>query len=95
MHFIIRAATIRCLTDCEFAIVDRQDYKRVMGRLEQAKMNKIVEFLASLPYFISWTRHAVAKLHYFFVKKNVKRGQHIFSEGELADNAFLIMEGEF
>ena len=70
----IRAATIRCLVDCEFAIVERSDYKRVIGRLERAKMDKIVDFLSSLPYFINWTRHTVAKLHYFFTKKVIKRG---------------------
>lgn len=68
-----RAATIRCLTNCHFAVVDRYDYKKVLGKIEQKRMNHMIDYLISLPYFKHWTRHAVAKLQYFFTKRELNR----------------------
>ncbi len=54
-------------------MVDRYDYKKVLGKIEQKRMNRIIDYLQSLPYFKHWTRHAVAKLQYFFIKKEYRR----------------------
>ncbi len=75
--------------------MDRHDYKQVLGKIEQQRIARIVDYLQSLPYFKSWTRHAIAKLHYFFTRKAYKRGSLLFSEGDKADHVFLIIEGEF
>ena len=40
-----RAATVRCLSECHFLVLQKQDYQRVLGRLEEATMNVFVEFL--------------------------------------------------
>lgn len=29
-----RAATIKCVTDCHFAVMSKQDYKKVLSRIE-------------------------------------------------------------
>lgn len=70
---IHRAATIRCLSECHFAVVDRYDYKKVLGKIEQKRINHMTDYLQSLPYFKKWTRHAIAKLQYFFTKKEYSR----------------------
>ena len=35
----------------------------------------MIDYLQSLPYFKTWTRHAVAKIQYFFTQKDYKRNQ--------------------
>ena len=51
-----RAATIVCRQNCSFAVMDRNDYKKVLGKLEQKTMNRLTDFLYSLPFFLTWTR---------------------------------------
>ena len=40
-----RAATIRCLEDSHFAVMSKSDYEKVLQKIEQKNMNKIIEFL--------------------------------------------------
>lgn len=35
-----RAATIRAAEDCEFAVLDKADYQRVYGKIQEKKLNK-------------------------------------------------------
>ena len=51
-----RAATIICRSDCAFAVMDRSDYKKVLGKIEQKAMNRLTDFLYSLPFFQTWTK---------------------------------------
>lgn len=60
-----RAATIVCRQVCSFAVMDRNDYKKVLGKLEQKRMNRLTEFLYSLPFFLNWTRGSIQKFQYF------------------------------
>jgi CRP-like cAMP-binding protein len=51
-----RAATIKCLEDCHFAVMSQADYNKVLNKIEQKNMTRIVEFLHELPFFKVWTR---------------------------------------
>jgi CRP-like cAMP-binding protein len=57
-----RAASIKCLEDCHFAVMNKSDYQKVLSRIEQKNLNKIIDFLHSLPYLRPWTRTALGKL---------------------------------
>ena len=61
--------------------MDRYDYKKVLAKIEQKKMNKMIDFLYSLPYFGSWTRGSIQKFQYFFTTREFTRNQSIFKEG--------------
>ena len=45
-----RAATIKCTEECHLAVMSKADYDKVLSRIEQKNLNKIVEFLGSLPF---------------------------------------------
>ncbi|CDW81356.1 cyclic nucleotide-binding domain containing protein [Stylonychia lemnae] len=67
-----RAATIKCITDTHFLVLFKKDYEQILGRHEEANMNKIVLFLKSLPQFNSWMKNALSKLTYYLVKQKFK-----------------------
>jgi CRP-like cAMP-binding protein len=51
-----RAATITAIEDCEFAVIDKEAYKKVLLKSEQKAKAKIDAFLQSVPIFKDWNR---------------------------------------
>ena len=39
-----RAATIKCLTDCSFAVIGRADYQRCLQKIEKKKIDERINF---------------------------------------------------
>jgi CRP-like cAMP-binding protein len=39
-----RAATIKCLTDCHFAVISKNVYERILKKIEVKNQNKLVDF---------------------------------------------------
>ena len=68
-----RAATIRCLQDCHFAVIQKEDYQKVLQKIEQKNLIKKIEFLHSLPFFKVWTRTSLNKIQYSLEQKNYIR----------------------
>ena len=44
-----RAATIKCLTDCHFAVINKMDYDSLLKKIDLKKEKKLLDFLESLP----------------------------------------------
>jgi CRP-like cAMP-binding protein len=64
-----RAATIKCLTDCHFAVISKNVYERILKKIEVKNQNKLVDFFQHLPFFEGWSRTALAKLKYNFAQR--------------------------
>ena len=77
-----RAATIRCKTDCYFAVLEKEDYNKIYGEIQEKILNEKIDFFKSLPIFQEWTRASIAKLTYFFTEKEYKRKYTAYKEGE-------------
>ncbi|CDW72769.1 UNKNOWN [Stylonychia lemnae] len=90
-----RAATIKCNTDCHLAVMSKSDYQKVLQRIEQKSLNKIVDFLHQIPFLHSWTRTSLSKLQYSFEQRIYKRNQTIYKEGEESNYVYLVKSGEF
>lgn len=80
-----RAATIQCLEDCYFAVIQKDDYEKVLQKIEQKKISKMIDFLHSLPQFRVFTRTSLAKIQYSFENKNFIRNQVVYREGDEVD----------
>jgi CRP-like cAMP-binding protein len=39
-----RAATLKCLTDCHFAVISKNVYERILKKIEVKNQNKLVDF---------------------------------------------------
>jgi hypothetical protein len=57
-------ASIRCLEDTHFAILNKKDFNKVLGTIERKKYLEKVQFLKSLPYFSQLTKTSLGKLTY-------------------------------
>jgi len=54
-------------------VLSRSDYGKVLGKIDEAAMNKLVEFLKGTPHFKAWTKNALSKLSYFFKRETFLR----------------------
>ena len=88
-----RAASIVCTWDSHFAVLDKNDYKRILAKVHEMKMTQKVEFLHSLPMFKNWTRIAMQKLTFYFRDKVFQRKQVLYRPGDLPTEIFLIKDG--
>eukprot|EP00347_Sterkiella_histriomuscorum_P021256 403334649 len=89
-----RAATIKCLQPCHFAIMNKTDYQKVLQRIEYKNLHKIVDFLHQVPFMSFMTRTTLSKLQYSFETRTYKRNQVLYREGTQATHVYLIKSGE-
>lgn len=90
-----RSATIQCIEDCLFAVLNKQEYTKVLLKIEKKMMNEKALFLKSVPYFAKWTNMAVNKFTYYFNDKFYIRNQEVFREGQKAEYVYIVKHGEF
>jgi len=90
-----RSATIRCLTDCKFAVLNKACYQQVFLVREKKKLERKVKYLKDIPFLKHVSKTKLAKFSYFFQEKEYKRGQAIYQEGEPCRYVFIVKEGEF
>lgn len=90
-----RAATIKCVTDCHFAVISKIDYDLLLKRIEVKKEKRLVDFLESLPCFSNQSRIALVKLKFLLQPKDYIRGQEVVKEDDPTDKVFIIKTGEF
>ena len=89
-----RAAGIKCLSDCHFAVLDKADYVRILAKVHEQKMAEKVEFLQTLPMFRKWTRGSMQKLSFYFKERLFTRKQPLIRAGSPANEVIFIWKGE-
>ncbi|CAI2382334.1 unnamed protein product [Moneuplotes crassus] len=85
-----RSATIRCLTNCKFAVLAKKYFT-----IKEDKISEKVSYLKEIPFFKDITKTKLAKFSYFFEEKCFQRGQVIYKEGEECKFVYIVKEGEF
>lgn len=64
-----RLGTVRCNSDCHFAVLNKGLYSRVLSKIEIKNQNRITDFFKGLPYFRNWSRAGLLKLYLVFNRK--------------------------
>ena len=90
-----RAATIRAKVDSHFAILEKADYQKVYGVIQEKILNRKVNFFKNLTIFSDWTRGAVAKATYYFTEKEYSRSHLVYKELDPWKHTYVVIEGEF
>ena len=90
-----RAATIVCLTDCKFAVMNKADYQNVLDHIDRKKTEKVKAFFAEIPFLKYLPKTTFKSLHLSMQKKICHRGQVVAAEGEESGRIFIIFKGEF
>ena len=90
-----RAASIRCLTECHFATLDKKDYMTILGNITLKKIDALTAFLQNLPVFKSCTNKVVQRLSYYFKPVKYIRNQLVYKQGDPSDYVYIVKSGEF
>src|SRR5574343_604456 len=90
-----RSASILCETDTHFAILSKEDYMNIIGKLEARRLEIFIEFLHNIPIFRPWTKKKLEVLTFYLNKVQFKRKQEVFKIGSRAEFVYIVLEGEF
>lgn len=90
-----RAASVICREQTHLAVLERDDYLRVLGKTHNGALQTKVNFLCQLPIFAKWNRSQVQAVSYFFRERSYKRNQSLFESGSPVSEVFVITKGEF
>lgn len=90
-----RAASILCDVDCHFAVLSKDDYLNIIGKIESRKLELFIEFLHDIPTFRTWTKKKLELLTYHLSKVPYKRKQVVFSIKSPPEYVYIVQEGEF
>jgi CRP-like cAMP-binding protein len=84
-----------CETDCSLAVLNKATYRKVMGKLEDRRLNAKVDFLRSLPVFANWTRRSLSKFTSAFTQLKFPRKKVVFEDGAVPQFVYVVYSGEF
>lgn len=90
-----RAATVQCKSDCHLAVLDKAEYLRLLGKLEQQKLQELVNFLQSLPLFRDWGKMSTQRVSYYFTPVSYIRKQVVYRSQDTANYVYIVKQGEF
>ncbi|OMJ77413.1 hypothetical protein SteCoe_23015 [Stentor coeruleus] len=90
-----RNATVTCLTDCHFAVLVKEDYLRILGKIADKKISDFVEFLKEIPIFRSWSKKNLESLFYFFKPVMFNRKNSVYCVGSEPTHVYIVKNGEF
>ena len=69
-----RSATMFCATDCDFAVIEKFSYDKVIRTIQKKMQNERISFLRQIPFFAKWTKSSLTKFSYGLKSRTLKRG---------------------
>ena len=90
-----RNASILCLSECDFAVLEKSDYKKFLASLSDLKLENLMIMLRRHIMFDGMGQRGLEKLSYFFHHRNYFINQTVYREGDKANELFLIKNGSF
>lgn len=90
-----RAATILCKEDCDFAILEKEQFNEILKENERKKLFLQIDFFAKMKMFEAWSYNAIKRLYLVCDQKRYCKGDLVYGEGEEAFAVYLIKNGEF
>lgn len=91
-----RKATIKCMSDCKFAYLEKQEYDKALRKIHVRNFNKKIDFMSSIPFFKNQTLSQLKKLILQFnQEKSFNINQYVFRQGMMPTHVYIIKEGDF
>ena len=90
-----RNATIKTLSYCEFAILSRYEFMRVLRRKETKKINNKVAFLQKIPVFERLSYTQIRKLTAALTINTCSRQQFVFRQHQKPGKIYIVIDGDF
>lgn len=90
-----RAASVQCLTDCEFLVLDKNQFNKNFDNFFDKKFNVLGKMFKSLPIFTGQSGSNIQKIGYVFRPKKFSKGNVVYKEGDPVNEVYFIHNGEF
>lgn len=92
---IPRNATIICSENCQFGLLDKEDYSKILKDISRLRKDKIKDFIHRKTFKKKISKVVSDKLAYDFSKFvfEVKRGEDIIKQGSRPDDVFIVETG--
>lgn len=90
-----RAATIICKEDCNFGILEKKDFNRILKSYEEKKLIEEMNFFARLNIFHHWNFNLVKQLYLNTHSVHFIKDDFVFRENEESDAVYIIKSGEY
>lgn len=88
-----RNATILCVEDCHFAVLDKHNYERIIGEHQQRENADKVNFLKKVSLFSYMTDASIKTLIYFLEINKYAYRDTILEQGQDNESVFFIRSG--
>ena len=76
-----RSASIKTLQDTHLALLKRSTFEKILKVIEQNKLDQLITFFLSTPYFKNCKNRTMHKIQYYFTKMKCIKDQIIYQMG--------------
>ena len=90
-----RSASVMCIADSHFAVLNRDEFSRIIGKVKESILDAKVNFLSKFPFFKTRGKGDMQRISYYFKEQIYRRKQVVFSVGDPSSTLYFIREGEF
>lgn len=90
-----RAATIICKEDCNFGVLEKKDFNRILKSNEEKKLIEEMNFLAEMKLFQHWNFNLIKQLYLNTHTMHLIKEDWVFQENEESEAVYIIKYGEF
>lgn len=90
---VVRNATILCVQDCYFAVLDKTNFQRIIGEHTERETTAKINFLKRVNVFASFHDHEIKTMIYDLQPRKYMYRDRIFSKGDILKKLYIIKSG--
>jgi len=90
-----RAATIICREECDFAVLEKEDFKKILKSSEEKKLLEEMNFFQSLSIFKNWNFNLVKMLYVNTQTRVCGLHEIVYEENQESEEMFIVQKGTF
>ena len=91
----LRFNIYRTETHSHFAVLEKEDYCKIVKRKQQKDQQRKIEFLLTLPVFQKLSKDHLNRLSQWTTELEFKRGHLVDKNSDSSDKMYIVQEGEF
>ena len=88
-----RAAAIYCALDCEFLVIEKDDYQRILAALAAREFEERAEFLSTMPIFKTSAPDALQSMVSILAVRKEPPNTVIIKQNDDPDNFYIVYKG--
>ena len=90
-----RSATIICNENCDFAILEKKDFQKILKNEEERKLAEEMSFFCKLPLFLNLDKLTLKLIYLISRVKEFRLGENVFEEKDEANDMYIVEQGTF